>query len=549
VTEQHLEDLKVKLAPLGFCTLQWLTEDKAIQCQMAAEITGAVNNNSFVIGLTSLHYRDPTVNIAPGPEVTALGTVQVNSPTAQMLSSGFDIRLSDNLITLVSDSTTFWGFPLNQMLIRHDIQTGKGSLEGTGSTNADRLSSLITSNLPGANIDSGKLDIKFSSDWDLGLPLEEGLNFEGSVDLANVGADYKQYQVELLGTITAQIQNGDINLVAKNFELSGLAIGELQLRHNLSTNLGSFSASINEDIKQFTPLLKMAKLKKLSLLTGQFTGDVVLKWDISDNTHNLEKAITDARIKLLLDKVDLDFDSYQVREQTGGITLSGWPEMKTEQKADLTIATINIGLPIEAIALSYDVTLNPLSGDLQIQGHNLTAEVLGGTATSTDYWYQTSDQGEGMLNLTVEKLAMDQILNLGRDDFDSSGHISGSVPVQITAGKLQIKHGYISAINPGGFIRYTPDESLKGAITTNTQMKLVVDTLADFQYHSLDAELTYSPEGDLVARTALKGSNPAVENGRPIHLNIQVEENLGTLLEGLRMSESLNKGIESRVRQ
>ena len=73
------------------------------------------------------------------------------------------------------------------------------------------------------------------------------------------------------------------------------------------------------------------------------------------------------------------------------------------------------------------------------------------------------------------------------------------------------------------------------------------DTMADFQYHSLDAELTYSPEGDLVARTALKGSNPAYDNGREIHLNVKVEENLATLLESLRLSDELTEKISDKA--
>ncbi len=61
--------------------------------------------------------------------------------------------------------------------------------------------------------------------------------------------------------------------------------------------------------------------------------------------------------------------------------------------------------------------------------------------------------------------------------------------------------------------------------------------------------LEYSPEGDLVARTALKGRNPAFENGREIHINIKVEENLATLLKGLRLSDELTKKIGEKAKR
>ena len=81
----------------------------------------------------------------------------------------------------------------------------------------------------------------------------------------------------------------------------------------------------------------------------------------------------------------------------------------------------------------------------------------------------------------------------------------------------------------------------------NEQLKVVVDTMSDFQYHSLEAELEYSPEGDLVARAALKGSNPAYENGREIHLNVKVEENIATLLKSLRLGGELTDKISEKA--
>ena len=41
--------------------------------------------------------------------------------------------------------------------------------------------------------------------------------------------------------------------------------------------------------------------------------------------------------------------------------------------------------------------------------------------------------------------------------------------------------------------------------------KIVLDTLSDFQYHSLAVTLDYSPTGDLTAKTALQGHNPNFE--------------------------------------
>lgn len=75
--------------------------------------------------------------------------------------------------------------------------------------------------------------------------------------------------------------------------------------------------------------------------------------------------------------------------------------------------------------------------------------------------------------------------------------------------------------------------------------KILLDTLSDFQYHSLAVTLDYSSTGDLTAKTALQGHNPNFEKGREIHFNLSIEENIGTLLESLRMGDSVEKKVQN----
>jgi hypothetical protein len=151
------------------------------------------------------------------------------------------------------------------------------------------------------------------------------------------------------------------------------------------------------------------------------------------------------------------------------------------------------------------------------------------------------------VNLELEELALDQILALEQEDFESTGSISGSVPVQINKGKVSVTNGMASAVAPGGVIRYKPSESVLGFVAENDALKIVVDAMSDFQYYSLEAVLEYSPEGDLVAITGLKGSNPGYENGRDVHLNVRLEENLKTLLQSLLFSDEVADQIEKKT--
>jgi hypothetical protein len=74
----------------------------------------------------------------------------------------------------------------------------------------------------------------------------------------------------------------------------------------------------------------------------------------------------------------------------------------------------------------------------------------------------------------------------------------------------------------------------------------VLETLSDFQYDSLAVLLSYSPTGNLVANTALRGRNPGFEAGREIRFNLSIEQNIDTLLRSLRLSENVEKKIQNR---
>jgi len=75
--------------------------------------------------------------------------------------------------------------------------------------------------------------------------------------------------------------------------------------------------------------------------------------------------------------------------------------------------------------------------------------------------------------------------------------------------------------------------------------KVVLDTLSDFQYHHLSAVFDYSTAGNLIAKTRIQGRNPLYDQGREIHFNLSIEENLGTLLESLRMGDDVEKKVQA----
>ena len=71
----------------------------------------------------------------------------------------------------------------------------------------------------------------------------------------------------------------------------------------------------------------------------------------------------------------------------------------------------------------------------------------------------------------------------------------------------------------------------------NPGIQLALDALTDLRFDLLDLTLDYQPSGDALMRARLKGYNPAWQQGRPVDLNLNIEENLLDLLRTLRLTD------------
>ena len=70
--------------------------------------------------------------------------------------------------------------------------------------------------------------------------------------------------------------------------------------------------------------------------------------------------------------------------------------------------------------------------------------------------------------------------------------------------------------------------------------------LEDFRYNTLDANVALAADGALTLAVRLRGANPAVEEGRAIAFNLNLNENLTALLESLRAADSITNQVEQR---
>jgi hypothetical protein len=129
------------------------------------------------------------------------------------------------------------------------------------------------------------------------------------------------------------------------------------------------------------------------------------------------------------------------------------------------------------------------------------------------------------------------------------GSVSGYLPLRLAADQdlsaVTVSEGLISALKPGGSIRYSP----LNAVTANQSLSLVNEALANYQFSTLDTTLDIAKDGEIELGVVLAGANPDMNGGQAINLNVNISDNLVDLLASLRASRELTEELEQRLQR
>jgi hypothetical protein len=214
-----------------------------------------------------------------------------------------------------------------------------------------------------------------------------------------------------------------------------------------------------------------------------------------------------------------------------------------------TIAEFNPGVALAPVRaeLAYQGPLSdPGQGRLVID--MLTADLLGGRIAAEPTALALGAPA-GKLDLEVVGIDLERVLAIHPvEGLHGSGLIDGRLPLRWGPDGFGTSAGTLAARSPGGQLRY--DSRAAAALAQrNPAIKLVLDALADFNYNVLTAGVDYREDGTLNLALRLEGSNPAFERGRPVHLEINLEENIPALLASLQLANRISDTIRQRIEE
>lgn len=230
-------------------------------------------------------------------------------------------------------------------------------------------------------------------------------------------------------------------------------------------------------------------------------------------------------------------------------------DLNTEVNAELTtplglrslgsqsasIASLDVGLPLTNIAWQYSFD----AAARQFSIKDASSALLGGNIVIPEFDYD-AEREQNEMTVVISNLDLASIIKLA--DYPGlmvDGLISGYLPLQFRDNKILIDAGLIGALKPGGTIRYTPANQ---ATSANPTIKLVNDALSNYQFESMNADVFYDENGDLRLAVQLRGNNPDMNNGQAINLNVNITDNLPTLIRSLQASRVITEVLEQSLR-
>lgn len=389
-----------------------------------------------------------------------------------------------------------------------------------------------------AQSDKLQLALDYPSAADLSWQLEGPLSLHSErLTQANLKPQSWSWQGQLKATAEQQQASGRLNAQAE------LPI-DLSLQHSSAEGLRLEAKAAELFLRAGNPLAQILAdwPALLDLSGGRLNSKASLHLPTGSSIPqvNLDLALSD--LGGLYDRATFSGLSGDLQLRLDARTLSA-------SSSNLRLAEVDPGVAIGPTQLSarYQAPHNqPGNGTLKID--NAETRLIEGRLSLAPGQWRLSDD-DWLLPLRLEGLNLDRLLTLyPAEGLAGSGLIDGDLPLRVQQGALSIAQGQLAARAPGGYLRFR-SARFDALGRSNPAMQLVTRSLEDFRYSVLSSQVDYDRDGKLNLVMRLEGQNPAIEGGRPIHFNINLEEDIPTLLASLQLTDKVNEIITRRVQR
>ena len=353
----------------------------------------------------------------------------------------------------------------------------------------------------------------------------------------SVQAEFDGHNITLPG-ISGEVSRRDASVV---FDLATVDLfrnGTIKGQHNLDSGIGEVAILDTELTLSGKPLSSRVTpwTFDFDIRAGQLAADLHAKWGPGDSGTGF-----DARSSIKVEEwagfyTDTAFaglsTAVEVSYNDAGITVA---------PMTITVGLIDMGVPLEDITADVALNVDALAVDVR----NLELTAFNGVISAAPFSFHTERPVNNMV-LTAKAIELAELLAIKEFAAVSvTGTIGALLPISIESDGVSIDGGTLTGEPPGGVIRYLAGDQSDG--TDVSSVALVTAALRNFEYDSLTSDVTYSKDGDLKLQMQLKGRNPELDDGRPVVLNLGVDNNVRQMLKSLQAARAVEEILENQL--
>ena len=336
--------------------------------------------------------------------------------------------------------------------------------------------------------------------------------------------------------------NGSLQLSGSGLRAAArLAVGELanvdvELLHRFDDGTGFADIEIPEfrfDNENPLSALLSVELPEGDVIDGTVAGAGSVNWSGGDFRGGMLARLKDLS-GYFEETAFLDLDTDVEIELT--------PEFGLRNAAPLeaALSRIDPGLPLED--LRWDYSFDSASQILDVR--QFQAALLDGLISVPSLRLE-SGRPLPDLNLILTDVDLAAVTGLANyDDLAVTGRVSGYLPIRIEPDGVRIEYGLIGALQPGGTIRYMPEQP-----AADPRMQTVNELLSNYHFETLNSYVQLDESGDLRLQVEITGTNPSANPGQPINLNMNIVDNIPELLRSLRAGREISQILADQLNQ
>lgn len=438
-------------------------------------------------------------------------------------------------LNIYSPDSLFSGITANNATLQSEIrfEISPEAMTGTASTLQLRAPSIFADGVL-ANADIELQD--FVIEWHENLSVGARLITRDSELTVN---DVALVEPELSGEF--QLSNNLLSGAAA-FGLAGEQLLVSEYSHDFSSGLGSATTSIDElTLTESRPISHyvLQGVVAADVVSGTVSANASLSWQVSAD----QPLAISGPLNLMVE----DASGYLQETLLVGINTSLRAQLMenfrvlSDPAQTIGARTVDIGMPFADLSSQYQ--FDTAEGTFEIL--NANANLLGGEVSIADFVYDQNLQTQQM-TVVLTGINLETVISLADyPELFVDGFVSGYIPLTLEDGKLQVNEGVIAALNPGGTIRY---DSPTTSVSDNSSVQLVNDALSNYLYKTMDTRIFYDSNGDLRLEVQLTGLNPDMNGGQAINLNVNITDNIPTLLRSLRAGRAISERLEEYLR-